>query len=297
MSSQRCSVPRTSEWEAATGYAPAGTDSTSLLRLSGSRWSAVRRLEMVTVHAPVAMSVVVVTGVTIADVAAGKTKRDSERGSDMVDVSTIGEIVAVPTTAARITRSTSHADAVVGRSPSASPVVFGIATTSCRHRGATTRLDTLGIWALPRAARSGTIFAMPAPLDVATVNDVIQQSFASAHSDGLRCEGIGDGWAMARWTYQADRLRPGDYIPGPVMFGLADVSLWMAVFSEIGVEVMAVTSEMSIRFLRPAQGGDLLARASIDSVSSRRLVGTIQLWVDGSPDRLVAVAQGTYVKP
>lgn len=134
-------------------------------------------------------------------------------------------------------------------------------------------------------------------LDVATVNRVIAESFTAAHSDGFRCEELGEGWAIGRWFYQADQLRPGNYIPGPVMFGLADVSLWMAVFTAIGVEVMAVTSEMSIRFLRPAQGGDLMAKAVVNSVSSRRIVGTIELWVDGMPDRLVAVAQGTYVRP
>lgn len=81
------------------------------------------------------------------------------------------------------------------------------------------------------------------------------------------------------------------------MFMLADTALWFAAFSVIGIEPMAVTIEMSIRFLRPAQDGDLLARASIDSVSKHRVVGTIQLWVDGEPDRLVAVAQGSYARP
>jgi uncharacterized protein (TIGR00369 family) len=78
---------------------------------------------------------------------------------------------------------------------------------------------------------------------------------------------------------------------------LADTALWFAVFSVIGIESMAVTSEMSIRFLRPAQNGDLLAQATIDSVSAKRIVGTIKLWIDGSPDRLVAVAQGSYATP
>ncbi len=138
---------------------------------------------------------------------------------------------------------------------------------------------------------------MPQPIDVATVNAVIEESFAAAHSDGLRCEQIGEGWALARWIYQPDQLRPGNYIPGPVMFGLADVALWIAVFTAIGIEVMAVTSEMSIRFLRPARGGDLLAKATINSVSTRRVVGTIEIWLEEAPGRLVAVAQGTYVRP
>jgi uncharacterized protein (TIGR00369 family) len=81
------------------------------------------------------------------------------------------------------------------------------------------------------------------------------------------------------------------------MFALADSALWYATFSVIGLEPMAVTSEMSIRFLRPAQGGDLVGRASINSVSTRRIVGTVEMWVEAKPDKLVAVAQGSYARP
>ncbi|MGD2060990.1 MAG: PaaI family thioesterase, partial [Acidimicrobiia bacterium] len=64
-----------------------------------------------------------------------------------------------------------------------------------------------------------------------------------------------------------------------------------------GLEPMAVTAELSIRFLRPAQDGDLMARAVIKSSSARRLVGNVELWIDGTPERLVAVAQGSYATP
>jgi len=93
------------------------------------------------------------------------------------------------------------------------------------------------------------------------------------------------------------QLRPGRYISGPTMFSLADTALWFAVFSVIGIESMAVTSEMSIRFLRPARDGDLMAAATADSVSKRRIVGTIKLWIAGEPDRPVALAQGSYAIP
>ena len=134
-------------------------------------------------------------------------------------------------------------------------------------------------------------------LSVDGVNAFIADAFPSAARDGVRCEELGDGEATARWTFDETQLRPGRYISGPTIFAAADSALWFASFTLIGLEAMAVTSEMSIRFLRPAQGGDLLGRAHINSVSPRRLVGTIELWVDGSHDRLVAVAQGTYARP
>lgn len=130
-----------------------------------------------------------------------------------------------------------------------------------------------------------------------SVNAFIEETFPSAYQESMRCEEVGQGYAVARWRFDPDELRPGDYISGPRIFGLADIAFWIATFTVNGLEAMAVTSEMSIRFLRPAQGGDLMARAEIESVGKRRIVATVRLWVDGSPDRPVAIAQGAYARP
>lgn len=129
------------------------------------------------------------------------------------------------------------------------------------------------------------------------VNELVAREFPASFAEGNRCVELGAGWALAQWSFDVAKLRPGAYVPGPTLFALADSALWYACFTVLGLEPMAVTSEMSIRFLRPAQGGDVLARATINSVSKRRLVGTIELWVDGAPGRLVAVAQGSYSPP
>ena len=129
------------------------------------------------------------------------------------------------------------------------------------------------------------------------INAFLLEAFPSAAADGTHCVDVGTNWAIARWPYDESTLRPGGYISGPVMFSLADSALWFATFTAIGIEAMAVTTEMSIRFLRPAQGGDLLAKATIQSTGRRRLAGTIELWIDGTPGALVAVAQGTYARP
>jgi len=134
-------------------------------------------------------------------------------------------------------------------------------------------------------------------ITVDDVNNHFYEVYPSAAESGVRCDAVSPGSAVARWIFDEAQLRPGRYISGPTQFMLADTALWFAVFTVIGIESMAVTSEMSIRYLRPAQDGDLLAKATIDSVSARRIVGTIKLWIDGSPDRLVAVAQGSYARP
>jgi uncharacterized protein (TIGR00369 family) len=129
------------------------------------------------------------------------------------------------------------------------------------------------------------------------INEFLVDAFPAAAADGVRCTAIGEDWAQARWAYDESTLRPGGYISGPVLFTLADSALWFASFTVLGIEAMAVTSEMSIRFLRPARDGDLVARARIQSVGQRRLAGTIELWIDGEPEKPVAIAQGTYARP
>lgn len=133
------------------------------------------------------------------------------------------------------------------------------------------------------------------PLTVEGINANVSQTFPGQTSV---CAEIGDTWAVARLIPDADSIRPGGYISGPTQFGLADAALWYAVFVALGrIELMALTSELSIRYLRPAVGTQLWARATLDSAGRRNVVGTVRIWVDDREDKATAVAQGTYVLP
>jgi uncharacterized protein (TIGR00369 family) len=128
----------------------------------------------------------------------------------------------------------------------------------------------------------------------AEVNAFLDANFPGT---GNECVEIGARHAIGRFAVDPTRLRPGGYISGPTQFGLADAVLWYAVFGAVGIEPMAVTSELSIRYLRPAIGTVLYARADLHIVAKRSVVGTISVWVDENRDRLVSVAQGTYIRP
>jgi len=136
------------------------------------------------------------------------------------------------------------------------------------------------------------------PVDIPTaeaVNDFFAREFPSGHAGGLRCVEIGAGFAVARWPYDPTQLRPGSLISGPTQFALADLAFWFATFTAVGLAPMAVTSELYIAFLRPAKGGDLLARAELLRVGRTKISGVVRLWIDGAPDRPVAHASGSYV--
>ncbi|MEM7674954.1 MAG: PaaI family thioesterase [Myxococcota bacterium] len=113
-----------------------------------------------------------------------------------------------------------------------------------------------------------------------------------------RCVSVNDREAVAMVVPDEAAIRPGGYISGPTQFGVADAALWFLVFGALGrIELMALTSELSIRFLRPAVGQEVFARARLDKAGSRLVVGTISVWTDDHEDRPCAVAQGTYTLP
>ena len=83
---------------------------------------------------------------------------------------------------------------------------------------------------------------------------------------------------------------------GPIQFALADTALWFMTFSVLGLAPMAVTSELSIQFLRPAAGGDLVARAELLRAGKHKITGTVKLWIDGAPERPVSHVVGSYMR-
>ena len=137
--------------------------------------------------------------------------------------------------------------------------------------------------------------ATPTLPAVAAVNEMIEQLFPGSNNT---CDSIGADFAVARREITEAELRPGAFVSGPSQFGLADAALWYLVFGATGrIEPMALTSELSIRFLRPAQGTVLWARATLDVAGRRNVVGTVRVWCDDRIGKPTATAQGTYVLP
>lgn len=142
------------------------------------------------------------------------------------------------------------------------------------------------------ATESATDVSLPS---VDAVNAMIGELFPGSNHV---CTELTSTSAVARRDVSDAELRPGAFISGPSQFGIADAALWYLVFGATGrIEPMALTSELSIRFLRPAQGSVLWARATLDVAGRRNVVGTITVWCDDRTDRPSATAQGTYVLP
>jgi uncharacterized protein (TIGR00369 family) len=127
------------------------------------------------------------------------------------------------------------------------------------------------------------------------IDEFVEAEYPSTRSGGFRCDAVGKGFALARWRHDPALLRPGGLISGPTQFTAADLALWFLSFTVFGLAAMAVTSDIHIAFLRPARGGDLLARAELLRAGKRRISGRVVSWVDGHPDDPVSHVTGAYV--
>lgn len=119
-----------------------------------------------------------------------------------------------------------------------------------------------------------------------------------ARMAGLRVEDIAADKVVARAAYGENSLRPGGTIAGPIMMGLADFALYALVLSRVGPIELAVTTQLSINFLRRPEPGDLMAEATALKVGHRLVVGEVAIWSARSArEQLVAQATGTYSVP
>jgi acyl-coenzyme A thioesterase PaaI-like protein len=127
------------------------------------------------------------------------------------------------------------------------------------------------------------------------VNAMVRERFPGSNS---LCHQLGADFAVASYAAAPTDIRPGGFISGPTQFGLVDAALWFLTFVAIGrIEPMALTSELSIRYLRPCQGDVIYCRATLESVSRRSVVGTCHVWADDRVGKPTATAQGTYALP
>jgi len=126
------------------------------------------------------------------------------------------------------------------------------------------------------------------------INDMLEKSWSASR---CVCTEVGPQYATASLTPEASDIRPGGYISGPVLFAVADAALWFLCFgASERLEPLALTSDLTIRFLRPARGKTVFARADLNKVGKRSVVGTVTVWTDAH-DTPSAIAQGTYILP
>lgn len=138
---------------------------------------------------------------------------------------------------------------------------------------------------------------MAAKVSVDEMNRIMREDVPMAGNLGIRFESIDDGRATARLPFREDFLRPGGTVTGPAMMAMADVVMYAAVLSRIGVVKLAVTTSLNANFLRRPKPGDLLADGRLIKCGRRLAYGEVMLVSADAPDDPVCHVTCTYSIP
>ena len=135
-------------------------------------------------------------------------------------------------------------------------------------------------------------------LNAEEVTAYLDEHFPQLLHDGREfvIEEVGPWSALVRMHYSERFLRPGGTISGPAQFMLADLSMYIALLGAIGPIGLAVTTNLSINFLRKPDQADMLGEARILKLGKRLAVGEIALYSEGDEDP-AAHATATYSIP
>lgn len=133
-------------------------------------------------------------------------------------------------------------------------------------------------------------------LTINEFNEIAQQRLPFAAVMGLKLEEIAASGVTMRAVYSEHFLRPGGTVSGPVMMTLADAAIYALILSRIGPVELAVTTNLSIHFLRKPEPADVIAHAAVLKLGKRLVVAEASMYSDGSSD-LIAHATATYSIP
>ena len=140
---------------------------------------------------------------------------------------------------------------------------------------------------------------MPAPaLSADDIAKLLHAEFPQAFYPGCghSIERVEHGDVRVRWAFDEANLRPGGTVSGPTMMELADFAMYVAVFSAIGPQPLAVTTNLNINFLRKPTRADLLADAHLMKIGKRLVVGEVTIYSEGTAEP-VAHVTATYSIP
>lgn len=128
------------------------------------------------------------------------------------------------------------------------------------------------------------------------LNDFLDAQFEQV-ADDFEVLDVAPMRATIRANIGDKHLRPGGTVSGPTMFALADVSVYLATLAMIGPKALAVTTNISMDFMRkPAAGANLRAETRLLKLGKMLVVGDVLIFSEGD-DEPVARASMTYSIP
>ena len=113
----------------------------------------------------------------------------------------------------------------------------------------------------------------------------------------LVIESVGNRGSTVSLTVDATDLRPGGTVSGPTLMAVADSARYAAVLGEIGIVPLAVTTSMTINFLRkPESNKRVIGVCKLFKVGRTLATGEVSLYSEGKSEPVAHVV-GTYAIP
>jgi uncharacterized protein (TIGR00369 family) len=125
------------------------------------------------------------------------------------------------------------------------------------------------------------------------INDFMGKAFPGS---GGGVEYADPDRVVCRIRYDPSQLRPGGTLSGPTMMGLADRAMYALIFAALGEVPLAVTTSLTINFLRKPQPADLIAECKMLKLGKSLAIGDVSIRSDGAAE-LCAHAIVTYSIP
>jgi uncharacterized protein (TIGR00369 family) len=138
----------------------------------------------------------------------------------------------------------------------------------------------------------------PAAMTAEELTEKLAAEFPQAFDRGtdLAIEEVWQGGCRVRRATSDSALRPGGTVSGPTMMALADFTMYVALLGSIGWVPLAVTTALTINFLRKPAPGALLATCHLLKLGKRLAVGEVAIRSEGA-EEVVAHATLTYSIP
>lgn len=133
-------------------------------------------------------------------------------------------------------------------------------------------------------------------LDAAALNAFLAKAFPEAGAHLPEVVEAEPGRVLMRQAFATRALRPGGLISGPTQMAMADTAAYALVLAHIGEVAMAVTTSLTMHFLRGAKPGDLYAEGALLKLGRRIATADVLIWSE-SRERACAKATVAYAIP
>jgi uncharacterized protein (TIGR00369 family) len=134
-------------------------------------------------------------------------------------------------------------------------------------------------------------------MDLACSQKELEQLLAEVaftRNFGFALNSVGDGKCSLNVPFQEAFERPGGIVSGQVFMAAADVAMWLAIKTKLGLSDSSVTAELKTNFLGAAQKEGFCCTAKILKLGRRLIYGTVEC-VDSS-GRLLTHSTVTYIR-